>query len=143
MTTASKVIERAFSRAGIKTAEVPLEATEIQDGLDLLNDLGSMWEQSLKIGFQPVELITDIVRMPRFAEMAFKEGLAVRLRIEYRRAPDPVLIASADDAFTQLSAALIDIGDVAYPGTLPIGSGNECPNLTDRRFFDQNKVDNF
>jgi len=143
MATAKKIIERAFSISGIKTAETPLEASEIQDGLDTLNDMGSAWESRLQIGFMPVETVGNTVRIPRDAEFAFKQNLAVQLRVEYKLAPDPVLVITADKAFKDLNSTYLTIGAPQYPDSLPVGSGNECPELFDDRFFPDNVTENF
>jgi hypothetical protein len=43
-----------------------------------------------------------------------------------------------------LLASNSDLGEIAYPDSLPLGSGNQCAgNYTDNRFFPNNKTDNF
>jgi hypothetical protein len=55
-----------------------------------------------------------------------------------------VLIAEAKTRKDELMVAVITIGDVEYPDTLPVGSGNSCSfYTTDRRFFPTNEQDNF
>ena len=143
MATAQDIITRAFAQAGIKTQESPLEASEIQDGLDLLNDLGSSYEYDLKLGFQPVMNISDVVRIPREAEHAFKTNLAVRLQSEYLLPTDQTLFLDAQDSMDRLVRSRVHIGDVDFPNTLPMGSGNQCDSGYYRDFFPSKDGDNF
>jgi hypothetical protein len=144
MATAASFITRALQKAKIRTAETPIEANEMQDGLDALNDMLISWEQSLQLGFSPVADKDDEIRVPRFAHAAIKAELAVIFMSEYSEAPDPVLIAEAKTRKDELMVAVITIGDVEFPDTLPVGSGNSCSfYTTDRRFFPTNEQDNF
>jgi len=145
MATAESFIIRAFSKAGIKTAETSLEASEIQDGLDQLNDMLSSWEFSgIRLGFEPVADKDDELRVPRFAHAAIKSNLAVVIGPEYSKPPSPVLLAESDLTKSELLTAIIRIDPVAFPSTLPLGSGNECSDfITDRRFFPENEQEHF
>jgi hypothetical protein len=145
MATAGSFITRALQKAGIRTSESPIEASEMQDGLDAFNDMMISWEMSgLMLGFSPVADKDTEVRVPRFAHAAIKAELAVILGPEYSKAADPVLLAEAQARKDELMTAVIKIGDVEYPDTLPVGSGNACRGLiTDRRFFPANEEDNF
>lgn len=145
MATAESFIIRAFSKAGIKTAETSLEASEIQDGLDQLNDMLSSWEFSgIRLGFEPVPDKDDELRVPRFAHAAIKSNLAVALGPEYSKPADAILMAEAKITKDELLTALIKIGPVEFPSSLPLGAGNECGDyVTDRRFFPENSEEHF
>ncbi len=145
MATAESFIIRAFSKAGIKTAETSLEASEIQDGLDQLNDMLSSWEFSgIRLGFEPVADKDDELRVPRYAHAAIKSNLAVVIGPEYSKPPQPVLLAESDLTKRELLTATINLDGVEYPSTLPLGAGNECGDfITDRRFFPENSEEHF
>ena len=144
MSTARHFVERAMSRIGIKTAEIALEASEAQTGLDLLNDMLASWEVVRPIGFTPVANLSDTVRAPRFANGAIIDNLAILIAPEFQKQPNPVLIATAISLLDNMRVALLDIGDVRYPSTLPLGSGNRsCNNELDRRFFPADEDVNF
>jgi hypothetical protein len=145
MATAGSFVIRALQKAGIRTSESPIEASEMQDGLDALNDMLISWEMSgIMLGFSPVADKDTEVRVPRFAHAAIKAELAVIMGPEYSRAADPVLLAEAQGRKDELMIAVIRIGEVEYPDSLPVGSGNHCSGLvTDRRFFPANEQDNF
>lgn len=145
MATAGSFVTRALQKLGVRTAESPIEATEMQDGLDALNDMMISWEMSgLMLGFSVVADKDDEVRVPRYAHAAIKAELAVVLGPEYMKQPSVVLLAEADARKDELMIAVIKIGEVEYPDTLPMGSGNTCSGfVTDRRFFPANEEENF
>lgn len=141
MATANEIITRAFKRAGILASESALEADEIQDGLTMLNDMLSSWEPVHHLGFSPVDGVSDEVRIPRYAEAAVKDSLAIHICGEYSRPISPALAGAAQMSLNALMIANIDLSDVDMPSTLPIGSGNECTD--DSRFFPQKDRRNF
>jgi hypothetical protein len=146
MATASYFVSRALTRLGIRASETSLQADEIQDGIYLLNDMMSEWEEAgPQLGFSPVAGVSDEIRIPRGANAAVIDNLAIRMAPEYSRFVSPALAKSADDGLKNLLNANITIGDVDMPGTLPLGSGNQfCDNdLDDRRFFPEGKKRNF
>lgn len=144
MKTARHFIERAMSRIGIKTAEIALEPSEAQTGLDLLNDMLASWEVITPIGFTPVENLSDSIRVPRFAHGAIIDNLAILIAPEFQKQPRQTLFATAASLLDNMRVALLDIGEVRYPSTLPLGSGNRsCNNELDRRFFPADEDVNF
>ena len=125
MTTALQVIERAFSKAGIKPAEAPLTASEISDGLDTLNDLLSEWGTNGPLTEAvPVDSANDELIIPRFAFGAVKANLAIRLASEYDRPVTQGMAFDATNSLNELVKATIDLSDIDFPSTLPVGSGN-------------------
>jgi hypothetical protein len=144
MATASSFITRALQKAKIRTAETAIEPNEMQDGLDALNDMLISWEQVMPLGFTPVADIDLEVRVPRYAHAAIKAELAIILGAEYSMPIDQVLAAEAEARKDELMIAIISIGEVEYPDTLPLGSGNSRRGyVNDYRFFPENEQDNF
>lgn len=146
MATAQKIIDRAFSKIGVKAAETPLTAAEISDGLDSLNDLLSAWDATgvLK-GVAPVESADTDLEEPRYATGAIKAHLAIILAGEYGVPLSPSLIGEADHFMRYLVTASTNLEDVAFPSTLPKGSGNRNDYGIgyDRDFFPENDKRNF
>lgn len=143
---ASYIIIRALTRLGIRAEETSLEPSEMQDGLDLLNDVLSNWEESgLNLGFSPIAGITDEVRIPRGAVAAAIDALAIMAAPEYSRPISQALIISAKLSYENMLRANVFIGDCDYPSTLPKGSGNECgyDGYIDDTFFPEKDKNNF
>jgi hypothetical protein len=110
--------------------------------LDRLNDLGFEWADSgLTPAFIEVANRDDIVNIDNNARAAFKFTLAIRIAPAFERIVTLALATNADTALQRLQASTVFIGDVAFPDTLPEGSGNDC--LTDTRFFPQNEKERF
>jgi hypothetical protein len=140
------MIKRAFSKAGIKPAETPLSDSEIEDGLDSLNDLLSEWDvNDTLVGVPLLDDVNEVVECPRYADGALKAAIAIRIAGEYNI---PVTQAMAVDASASLSAmiaASTDFSDIEFPDTLPIGSGNRDYGHTYENdvFFPRNTKRNF
>ena len=144
MTTSADIISGALKHLGIRAAESPLTAAEVQDGLEDLNDMGAEWEESgLEMGFEPSLDANATLNLPRSSIGAFKANLAVRIAPQYSRIVSPALAQLASDTMKALENSLVFIGDVEYPSTQPTGGGNYSGDLLGNRFFPQNKKERF
>ncbi len=145
MTTALHIIERAFSKAGVRASETPLEPSEVQDGLDALNDMLSTWDATGMLkGVFPVEAVESIVNVPRFAEWAIKANLSLILAGEYSKTVTPAMINDATQSRNGMVVALVDFDDIKLPETLPTGSGNKTRGYGDfYDFYAANQRNNF
>jgi hypothetical protein len=146
MTTALKIASRAFQKAGIKAAETPLEASEIEDALDVLNDLINAWNATgvLK-GVSPVLDIGEDLKEPSYSSWALKANLAIMIAGEYGKEVSQSMAIDASQSMNALISASSNLSDIEYPDTLPIGSGNneQYDNSYDRDFFPENELENF
>jgi len=146
MSTALKIIERAFSKIGIKPAETPLSASEIADGVDILNDLLAAWDATGTLkGIAPVDAASSELLEPRCATWALKSNVAVLLAGEYGIQLSPGMVYDASEGINQMITALTNLRNLEFPSTLPIGSGNRDEYGTgyDRDFFPENTKSNF
>ena len=145
MTTALQIVDGAAEHIGVKTAEISLEAFEFQLILNNMNDLLEEWNESgLTPAFSSVENSTDTVDIPRAGVAAAKYELAIRIAPAFQKNISQALVLNAAKSLQRLEAAQVFIGQVAYPDTLPTGSGNDCADTAiDRRFFNQNTKENF
>ena len=145
MTTMREVVEDAFEEIGVKKAEVELTNDELQSGIRRANDLLVSWDAiGYIIGFNPVFNADDILEIEPAAVSAVKYNLATRLAPSYQKPITIELATIAADSFNILINQNVFIGEVAYPDTLPLGSGNRrCNNDTDARFFNGNDKENF
>mgnify|MGYP003664930556 CR=1 FL=1 len=145
MTTMRLIVQDAFEEIGVKTAEIPLTNDELQSGIRRCNDMLTEWDNiGIVTGY--IEAINgdDNVNLPRYSMSAIKYNLAVRLSPSYQKVVSPALAAAASSSIDVLMASSTDLSNVAYPDTLPLGSGNDCGDFyNDSRFFPQNKTSNF
>jgi len=145
MATMLEIVNDALEELGVKTAELPITNDEFQSGLRRCNDMLTEWQDAgIIVGYNEVTNNTDELELDRNAIAAVKYNLAVRLAPSFDKIVTPALLGVAVSSFSRLEASSAYIGEVAYPDTLPMGSGNRHSNVdTDRRFFPNNKDDNF
>lgn len=145
MTTVLQIVDGAAEKLGVKTAESALEAGDFQVIVDEMNDLLSEWSDiGLTPAFKEVTESTDTVDVDRNTVSAIKNALAVRMAPTFQRVITPALAEIARDSLARLEASTDFIGEIAYPDTLPTGSGNDCADVSvDRRFFKQNNKETF
>ncbi|QDP63206.1 MAG: putative peptidoglycan hydrolase [Prokaryotic dsDNA virus sp.] len=144
MTTIREVVEDAFEEIGVKTAEVPLTNDELQSGIRRCNDMLTGWDDiGIIVGYTEVLSGDDTMKVDRSAVGAIKYNLAVRLAPSYQKVVSATLFALSTSTLDILMASNTDLSEIAYPDTLPVGSGNECPDYNRNRFFPSNKTDNF
>lgn len=145
MTTMREVVEDAMEDITVKKAEISLTDDELQSGIRRCNDMLAQWDElGIIVGYNPVTNGDDVLELGPAAIAAVKTKLAIKLAPSYSKVVTPALVENAREAMEMLEAANSHIGEIAYPDTLPLGSGNQCPSTnTDQRFFNQNKTDNF
>lgn len=146
MTIVRKILERAFSKINIRSAETALSSSEIEDGLDVLNDLLSTWDATGTLkGVAPIQDVGEDLKEPRYATWALKANIAILLAGEYGIEVTRALANDASQSLTELIKASINLQDLEYPSTLPIGSGNrdDYGYGYDRDFFPEDKKRNF
>lgn len=146
MSTARRIIERAFSKNGIRGAETEISPSEISDGLDVLNDLLAQWDSTgvLK-GIPPVQDVDTELMEPRYSTAALKAQVAVIIAGEYGIPVSTALAQDLTGSLNSMLSANTDLQNLEFPSTLPIGSGNRDEYGTgyDRDFFPENSKRNF
>lgn len=145
MITAIQIVNSAAEEIGVKTAEVGLESEDFQIFFSRMNDLLLEWADiGLTSAFIEVFNASDTVNIDPNARAAVKAELAIRAAPAFQKIITPGLAKLASDSLSRLEASTDFIGEVAYPDSLPLGSGNQCPdNNLDQRFFPSGKVENF
>lgn len=141
MATAREYVYRALAKLGVKSAETTIEASELNDGIETLNDMMTELEGSgILLGYVAVNSGDDEVRIPREAQGAIKANLAVRLASDYSRPVTAELAAEVKASTNNLLRSTVKLDNVAYPSTLPMGSGNRCYEDDENFFTEESKV---
>ena len=145
MATLREVVSDAMEEIGAKTAEISLTSDELQAGIRRCNDMLLEWAD---LGITPgyIEVLNgdDVLNIDRNAVGAVKYNLAIRCAPSFQKIVTQALVLNARETKAMLETSAIHIGPVAFPDTLPLGSGNECGDFyDDTRFFPQNKTENF
>jgi len=145
MATVLDIVNGSAEKLGVKSAESALEAGDFQVILNELNDMLSIWaDRGLTPAFKVVTDSTDVVDIELSAVSAVKNNLAIQIAPTFQRVVQPSLALIASTTLQQLETSTDFIGEIAYPDTLPTGSGNDCADVAvDRRFFTQNKKETF
>ncbi len=145
MTTVLQIVDGAAEKLGVKTAESDLESGDFQVIVNEMNDLLTEWSDSgLTPAFKEVTESTDTVDVDRNAVSAIKNALAIRIAPSFERIVTQALAKNASDTLQRLQSSVVFIGEVAFPDTLPTGSGNNCAgSFQNDRFFPSNKKGNF
>jgi hypothetical protein len=145
MPTMREVVQDAMEEIGVKTAEVALTGDELQSGIRRCNDMLTEWADiGIVSGFNEVTNGDDLINVDRNAIGCVKYNLAIRLAPSYQKVVGPALAAIASGTLDVLMASVTDLSNIAYPDTLPMGSGNRCAgdDLLEK-FFPANKKSNF
>jgi len=145
MTTARQIVNGAAEEIGVKTAEIALEPADFQAIFDRMNDMLLEWADiGLTPAFNEVFNGDDTIEVDANARGAIKYALAIRSAPSFQKPITAGLAENAADSLARLEASTDFIGEVALPDTLPIGSGNQCPdNNIDQRFFPSGQKENF
>lgn len=145
MITAIQIINGAAVDLGVKTAEIALESDDFNVFFDKMNDMLLEWaDLGLTPAFIEVFNGSDTVNIDDNARAAVKANLAARCASAFQKTITLELASLASDTLEKLQISTDFIGEIEYPDTLPLGSGNECSaSDVDRRFFNQNKRENF
>jgi len=144
MTTAAQIVNAAAEDLEVKTAEMPLEAADFQVFFDRMNDMLLEWADiGLTPAFTEVFNGSDTVSIEPNARAAVKSNLAIRCASAFQKQVTMALAETASSSLSRLEASTAFI-DVQFPGTLPLGSGNDCPSsYLDDRFFQTQNKENF
>ena len=143
MATVLDIANGAAEEIGVKTAEIPLEPEDYQVIITRMNDLLTEWaDLGLTPQFKEVLNSTDTVDIDRNAVYAAKLELAMRISLPFQKPITDALRFLADRALRKLESSAVGKINVAYPDSLPVGSGNEFGDINER-FYPQNPEHNF
>ena len=145
MTTAADIIKGSLRLLQVIGSETAIEADEIQDGIEDLNDWASALESGyISLGFTPVVNSGDTVNIPRQAVGMYKTNLALYIAGQYGMPVSQTLFKSAQDSMSMVLNTFQQVIVPNLPDTLPMGDGNECGEVNEnQKFFPSNNAANF
>jgi hypothetical protein len=133
MTTATELVTAALGKILVSSADTPLEANELQDGIAQLNRMMAAWNLTL-LAYVTVTSGSQVLSVPAYAEDAMVFGLAKRLADDYGVAMTQSFFDNVKQSKSDVLKQAIKFGRSPFPSTLPQGSGNNR-YLNDRVFY--------
>lgn len=126
METAETLIKDALQEILVQAAEAPLGADDFQTGARYLNRMMFAFDSDgIDLGYTEVLTLADPITVPEGAIEGMIANLAVRLARQYMKPISADLAARAAEGERTMTRISVEVGPTLYPGTLPIGSGNE------------------
>jgi hypothetical protein len=124
--TAGTIVRDALSELTVQADEQTLPAVELNTGIRFLNRMmAALDADGVKLGYTFVDAPNDPVTVPAGAVEGMVYNLAVRLATGYDIPISASLANNAREGLRVMETLGVNVGKVAFPSTLPIGSGNE------------------
>lgn len=128
MATTGQVTRAALQRILVQASESDLQDSEYQDAIFALNNLMLAYDaDGIKLGYTEVFNLGDEVTVPVGALRGIIANLAIEVAPDYNGVVSPALVKAADEGLSAMRKLGVRVQQIAYPSTLPIGSGNEGP----------------
>ncbi len=126
MTTKLAIIQQALGEIGLGTYVFDPSPEQLQAALDRLNRLAAMWDGlGIRKGYMLGDNIASESGLPDTAVDPFATLLAIALAPSYGKQVSMTLSAAGKAAKDALMITNNTIPQMVYPGTLPIGRGNQ------------------
>jgi len=126
MTTKLQIIQQALGEIGLGTYVFDPSPEQLQAALDRLNRLSAMWDGiGIRKGYVLGDNIDSESGLPDTAVDPFATLLAIALAPSYGKQVPMTLAAAGKEAKNALMITNNTIPRMVYPGTLPIGRGNQ------------------
>lgn len=137
MRTVNDIIQDALEDLVVQAEEAPIEAAEAQACIRALNRMMAQYaSRGINLGYTIVDSVDDVVTIPDGALDAVVANLALRLAPKYRTTGvSQELINAANIGEDALFAIAVEVAEVEYPSTLPIGSGNDYTGSPTEKFY--------
>lgn len=136
MTTAAQVLKASLQELLVQDVEAPLEPSEYQDAIFYLNNfMFNLDAEGIALGFTEVENLGDEITVPPGAIQGIIKNLAVLLAPMFDVTLPQELFVQADVSMRTLEQLGVSNGAMAFPSTLPIGSGNEKNNYNNHHYY--------
>lgn len=103
MATVEKVVARALRLIQVINPRQPVQASDMQTGIEALNGMMNFWEsKGLSLGWSDVENPSDELPTPKEAYLTIGANLALELASEYGTQPPQAVVAAAISGYSTL-----------------------------------------
>ncbi len=139
--TARQVIDKALRMIWRTGDEEPINAVDMDRGIEALNNLmDELEEEGVDLDYTTVTDQTDEVTVVDGALRSVKRVLSYDMwELYYKNSPQPI----TDRLYNKSMDTLLNIGfevdEAEYPDTCPVGTGNS--NIREYPFFPSNEED--
>ena len=125
MTTKLQIVQQALGDIGLGTYVFDPSPDQLQDALDRMDRLAAAWDGiGIRKGYNLGAALDAESGLPDTAIDPFASLLAIRLAPSYGKQVSPELKSAALEGKNMLMVTNNVIPRMVYPGTLPIGTGN-------------------
>ena len=126
MATVAQVAKASLQRILVQGSEAPLQADEYQDFIFAMNNyMTALAASGINLGYTIVTGLADTVTVPVGALRGLIDNMAIEVAPDYSAPVSEALALAAREGMTAMRMLGQTMAGTRYPGTLPIGSGNE------------------
>jgi hypothetical protein len=126
MATAAQVLKAALQRILVQGSEAEFEPDEYQDAIfDMNNYMLDLDAKGIALGYTFVSDLGDDITVPVGALRGVIANVAIEIAPDYNGTISPALVKAASDGLDTMRLLGTSIPTTRFPGTLPLGAGNE------------------
>ncbi len=136
MATVAQVAKASLQRILVQASEADLEPSEFQDFIFAMNNyMLDLDASGISLGYTEVSNLADVVTVPTGSLRGIIANMAIEVAPDYEGVVSPELVMAARAGLKTMRKLGQRIGGMAFPSTLPIGSGNEGDTFRSRHFY--------
>lgn len=126
MATAAQVLKAALQRILVQGSEAEFQPDEYQDAIFAMNNyMLDLDAKGVALGYTVVSDLGDDITIPTGALRGLIANVAIEVSPDYNGTISPALVQAAQDGLSTMRLLGQSIPSMRFPGTLPVGSGNE------------------
>lgn len=136
MATAAQVVKAILQEILVQESEADIEADEAQDTVFAMNNyMTAQAANGINLGYTIVADLGDDITVPAGALQGIISNVAIMVAPQFNGVISQGLAAKAADGLNAMRKLGITLAPMAFPGTLPIGAGNEGDSFSHDHFF--------
>jgi len=121
----------------VQATEADLEASEVEDTIFYMNNfMTELDANGVNLGYTVVTSVADTITIPAGALNGMIKNVAVQVAPQFDEAiVSTDLIRQARNSLKIMNVLGLNLQPAQFPGTLPIGSGNEHNDFNEQHFY--------